>query len=197
MDIEGLKAVKTRTGSLQEEVFSVEGTSGYRRISLKITPRGAVAELLEGRQRPGIESGEFVPMAIYTPEIGDRVVRAMAKMHFGIEEAATGFTAVDLEMISRGFTVGTASGSHPVWIASEGSHFTVISKTEDGGLPSSVLEPCHMVFGIPNGRRVTVSADNLPAALKMLDSGQMPRLLNPLSDVEVEGAYLTEGHTFH
>lgn len=198
MDIEGLKATETKKDGFVEANFVPEGYGSYRRIRLKVSPTGsATAELLEGKQRPGIENGEFVPIKHYSEDVGDRVVRAMAKIHFGLEEAATGYTATDADMISRGFNVGCAAGKLPVWMTSNGTHFVVVSKTAAGGLPSSPEDPACLVFGIPNGRRVTVNAETLPAALRMLDSGQLPQLLSPVVDVEVNGAYTTDKATVH
>lgn len=198
MEIEGLTSTTTKRGDALERSFFPEGRRGYRRISLKVAGAGiAAAELIEGRERPGIENGEFVPIVGYTEEIGDRVVRAMAKIHFNLDEATTGYTEVDADMISRGFNIGAASGSRPVWSAENGPHFVVVSKTVEGGLPSTAREPATLVFGVPDGHKVTVFAESLEAALRMLDTGQLPRLLKPTCDVEVHGARYTETSTYH
>lgn len=198
MDIEGLNATETKKDGFVEASFVPQGQHARRHISLKVSPKGsATVELLEGKHRPGIENGEFIPIAVYTEDIGDRVVRAMAKVHFGLDEAATGYTATDADMISRGFNIGRGSGTLPVWITSNGTHFTVVAKTAAGGLPSSPKDPACLVFGRPNGRRVTVNAETLDAALKMLDSGQLPQLLNPVSDIEMNGVYSKGDATVH
>jgi len=198
MEIEGLTSRTTKQEGMLESSFFPEGGRGYKRISLKVTGAGtAAAELIEGRERPGLDEGEFVPIVGYTDEIGDRVVRAMAKIHFNMEEAATGYTDVDANLITRGFTIGSASGTNPVWIVNHGTHFVVVGKTIEGGLPSSANDPATLVFGVPEGNKVIIHAENLDAALRMLDSGQLPKLLSQTGDIEVKGAYFSEKITFH
>lgn len=197
MDIEGLKSKRTDSDQVSEVVYYPEDSSAYRCISLRVSPNGAHVELLEAGERPGIENGEYVPIVRYSPEIGERIVRAMAKLHFSLDEAANGYTRVDADFISRGFIVGTAQGVKPIWFQSIGAYFVVVGKTDEGGLPSAPDEPCCLVFGIPNGHRVIVKADDLPAAMALLDSGKLPQLLNPRSDVEIEGLRTSDGVTVH
>lgn len=198
MEIEGLKATTRQTGNACEAEFSAVDGSPRRNIVLRVSDKGtAVAEFREGGERPGLAAGEYLSMAYYSEEIGDRVVRAMAKLHLGIDEAATGYTDVDVEMISRGFVIGSISGKMPAWVADNGSSVVIVSKTPEGGLPSNRGDPACLVYGIPGGRKVTVKAETLTAALAMLDSGQMPLLINPVADVVVEGAYFREEITFH
>jgi len=198
MDIEGLKATTRQAGKGCEADFSAVDGSPRRHIVLRVPGNGtAMAEFLEGGERPGLEAGEVLPIAFYTEEIGDRIVRAMAKLHMGVEEAASGYTDVDAEMISRGFVIGSVDGRLPAWVADNGTSVVIVSRTPEGGLPSTRNDPACLVFGVPNGRKVTVNADTLTAALVMLDSGQLPRLVSPLADVVVDGAYTSDGVTFH
>ncbi len=133
----------------------------------------------------------------YSDDLGDRVIRAMAALHFGLDEAANGYTATDMEMISRGFVVWRTSENLPVWTANGPSHFVAVSQHPGGGLPSTMGDPAVLVFGVPDGHQVTVFADNLTAALHMLDSGKLPAMLNPNANVEVHGAFLPGQVTLH
>ena len=97
MNIEGLNATETKRDGFVEASVAPQGQGSHRHISLKVSPKGtATAELLEGRQRPGIEHGEFIPMAVYSEDIGDRVVRAMAKVHFHASTPPVNVVRIDV-----------------------------------------------------------------------------------------------------
>lgn len=200
MRIEGLKE---RRLSDTEATYAPDGRRGMRRISLSRMPGGAaVAQVLEGRERPGLDPGESVAMVSYIEPVAERVVRALAKMHLGADEVADAYTAADEEMIVRGFTIGLAGSTEggerrPVWMAHYGTHYLVVSREVEGGLPALTSDPACLVFGVPDGRRVIVHTEDLATVFRFIESGKLPSLLSAQGDTEVRNAYLKGVVTFH
>jgi len=157
----------------------------------------AVVEVLDpSGERPGAEEHEAVIINACDDRVADRVVRALASIHLGISEAETGYTEADATLIRAGFNIGRlADGSH-AWMRATQPWVAIITNETLTGLPATPREPaCAMVVG-PAGKKVSFVADDLAAALTVIDQGLLSRAYNPLADVVITG-FRGVGRTLH
>lgn len=165
--------------------FHPEHKSDYRSIEVVFAPdHVAEIRLLEGTKVPRIDVGEehFIPVNGWA--LSERIVRAMAVYHLGVDEAADANTKFDVALLSRGFGITFAPDGSPGWLRHDGSTAVVISKDDDGGLPSIGDDKAQAIIKSVVGGILTVRAPGLNQLLDYVDKGLYVRYLIPGQEYE-------------
>lgn len=186
MQIDGL-TTETISGPNGEDVIRLypEGRSRNRFIQIKIGNAGSAdITLIEGKTPPGIDVGErqFIPRD--ADKYANRVVRAMAALYLGVDDARDGYATIDMEMVKRGFHITFAPDGEVAWLRQDGSSLIVISQTNEGGLPfSGDLIDQAIIKGVLGGI-VTVYSASITQLLSYVDAGLYARHLIPGQEYE-------------
>jgi len=174
MHIEGLKAVvrHKRRHSVLTHFHPVTG--GPRLLSLEMLSSGkALLELHEGGELPGEGPGEQIFLEhAEDPHLVERMIRAMAVYHFGLDEAGAGHTIIDTELMSRGFELGFSEGRVPCWIRLASAMNVVIRNETEDGLPSNRQGRVSMLCIIPGRNQIRFMCENLATAFKALEKNR-------------------------
>jgi len=200
MKIEGLKVRDhaIRNGdTVREFRSSVEGTRpGTVRATIRPSGESLFQVLDSSGERPGVENGEAVTVMECDDRLADRVIRALASLHLGVEEAETGHTPADARMIQAGFGIGRLANGSAAWVRMQAPWVAIISNADQSGLPATVDSPACAIAVGPTGKKASFVADDLGSALLLIESGTLAQAYNPLADVVVTGAR-TVGKTIH
>jgi hypothetical protein len=190
MEIEGLVAEPfTQTGLKGVRLYP-EGKSRQRFIRVGHDVGGGVLlQLIEGREPPGLDPGETLTLAREDDALVDRLVRAMARLHFDLEEVETGHTKVDTDLLSRGFEIRFLRNGAPSWTKSENGLNYEITKPGSTGLPAHFNSEIQAKIVAPFNATVVVVAPNFESLMAFVDMreflGQMqPNTLSNFTLVE-------------
>jgi hypothetical protein len=187
-DIEGMtpRTVDTKSEMLSVDYLNDLQPKGMRiRIDLAKDGSALVKVVDSDGSLPGAEQVEFVPMAHYDPAIAERIVRALAFHHLDLDDASTGYTPVDLEIINRGFSLGVEKGKNYGWSTMVGPFLYFLSRPDDAGIPASETGASKILCIAPDSRKVVFSSDDLMTSLKAFDSGSLPGMFDPENDDDV------------
>lgn len=201
-EIEGMtpKAVDSDSDVLSVDYINDLQPFGMRiRIDLEKDNSATVKIIDPDGTIPGADRIEQVPMAHYNPAIAERIVRALAVHHLGLEDVSNYYTALDLEMINRGFSLGLESGSHYGWSACVGPFIYFLSRPNNGGIPVDSNGASKILCIAPDARRIVFCSDNLGGSLKAFDSGDLPGLFEPdnTDDIFINGVDTESAGAFH
>jgi hypothetical protein len=170
MKIDGLVSEAFSKGSGDSIRLYPEGRSKQRFIKVERPPTGTVRlQLIEGTQPPGLDPGEDITLAKYDENIVDRLVRAMASLHFGIVDAETGHTAIDRHLLSRGFDIRFSKTGSPHWSRSENGLTYEIAKTGGNGLPAHSAAELQAKVTAPFNASVVITAPNLHSLMTFVE----------------------------
>lgn len=171
-EIEGLERVVTaRAAHSVEAFFSPVGEDGSRRLRVERLSSGTThVEYLENGAQPKVDPTEEMFVNEDDPALVDRIVRAMAVRHLGVDEAASNLTGLDLEMLSRGFTLGSSETGSAVWIRLASPMTVVFQRREEDGIPRSFDDEVSAICLIPGRRHVRFICGNVRSALMVVDT---------------------------
>lgn len=174
MDIEGLE--KTETVSEPHRtvtVFRPVGTGAAAELKVERLSSGkTMVEYFENGRRPKLDPTEEMLVDAEDDRLAERIVRAMAVRHMGVSEAASNLTAVDLELMARGFTLGFSEDGYPVWIRLTSPMTVVLFKADESGLPVAFDDEVTTICIIPGRRHVKFECGNVRTALTVVDSNR-------------------------
>jgi hypothetical protein len=174
VEIEGLKSVEKHRIPHSVLTYLLPVTGGPRFLSLEVLSTGkALLELREGDDIPHEGAAErlFIEFAA-NPLMIERMVRAMAVLHFGLVEAETNLTLVDAVLLSKGFELGFEEGGKPVWIRLHSSMNVVLRNAAEDALPTRRDERISMLCIIPGRNQIRFMCENLETAFKALEKGR-------------------------
>lgn len=175
MEIDGLKSVVKHSHPHSVLTHFLPVTGGARILSLETLPTGkALLELREGKDVPNEGPAETLLIDFASDEsIIERMVRAMAVFHFGLDEAGTNLTYIDVELLSRGFELGSEDeGGKPVWIRLHSAMNVVLRNEGEDALPTRRNERISMLCIIPGRNQLRYMCENLETAFKVLEKGR-------------------------
>lgn len=198
MNIEGFKiSVENRDGLIITR-FIPDGDGPYRHIRATLDSQNQYCvELVEGDELPGLDRREMVSIFKSNDHLLERMVRAMAVMHFRLYEAEDWHTHVDIAFIERGFHIALRDGEQHVWLSQTmDGDVIIISKTMEGGIPSHETDQSCVIYQNAYGDVVRIKDADIKDILKLLDSGSLRALIRKGGEVEVEGLHV-DGHTIH
>lgn len=200
MKIDGLKVRdggSRNGGTVREFRPAVEGARpGLIRATIRSSADSLFEFLDAAGDRPGIDNGETVTVIECDERIADRVVRALASLHLGIEEAETGHTPADARLIQAEFGIGRLENGSHAWMRTQAPWVAIIANADCNGLPATLASPATAIAVGPTGKKVSFVADDLDSALLLIESGTLAKAYNPLQDVLVTGAR-NVGKTIH
>lgn len=197
MKIDGFKiSTEKRDQSIIRRV-SPEGAGSYKHLRLVIDEkRVGLLELLEGDTKPGIDDSEVVTFVKADDQLIERLIRAMAYIHFDSYNQDTDSLDVDKSLIQRGFDIGVNSSGNPVWISNRANSVIIISSTPDGGLPVHEASNAYMIYRTEHGHQVRFTETTVRNLIGAIDDGLLQKLGGYNADLEVVGLLLEEP-TFH
>ncbi len=162
-----------------------QGRKKMRYIQVTAGDSGsAEIALIEGKSSPGLDAGERQFIARDADKYAGRMVRAMAKLYLGVDEASDGYSAIDVEMVKRGFHIIFAPDGQPAWFRQDGSTVMVVSQTNEGGLPFQGDFIVQVIIRGAIGGVVTAYAPSISQLLGYIDEGIFARHLIPGQEYE-------------
>lgn len=181
MQIEGLIAeTKAKPDGLQTVRLYREEGSRRRHIKLEQDASGgAIAELIEGSAPPGLDLGERFHLGRSDDVVCERLVRAMATYHLGVEEAANGYTAADLALIVRGYEIRFSQTGLPYWVKNENGLLCMISKPGETGLPASAHSEVQAKITAAFNSQLLIAAPNLQSLLTFIEDKEFLAYMRP------------------
>lgn len=181
IQIDGLysKVISTRDGRDVVHFYANDLGQG-RYIQTETYPSGAATLLyLEDGALPQIENGERLELLQQSDRYIERLIRAMAYLHMGVEDAANGFTIMDVEFIKRGFEIRFALDGVPAWVKVTEVATIVISKVGEKGLPSPGDFEFQGVFSGPFIGVTRVTSMGIKELLDFYDRGTYATQIHP------------------
>lgn len=191
MQIDGLEQIEaSRAAHSTVTLFHPADGEGVAHLRVERLSTGVThIEYLEGGAQPKADPTEEMFVRTDDPPLVERLVRAMAVRHLGVEEASSNLTRLDLEMLSRGFTLGVSDAGSPVWVRLAAPMTIVLHRREADGLPSAFEDEVTAICIIPGRRSVKFECGNVRSALKVADTNmalEMAEAKNPgLEDDEM------------
>lgn len=170
MEIDGLKAVVKHDHPYSVLTHFLPVTGGARLLTLETLPTGkAMLELQDSGEVPREGPAErlFIEFANDDGML-ERMVRAMAVLHFGLDEASTNLTSIDSEMLANGFELGFEEGGKPCWIRLSSAMNVVIRNEPEDALPVTRSQRISMLCIIPEREQIRYMCENLDTALGIL-----------------------------
>lgn len=162
-----------------------EGRARNRFIQVRCgTDGSADIALIEGRTSPGIDAGERQQLSRDADKYANRIVRAMAALYLGVDEARDGYATIDVEMVKRGFHITFAPDGQVAWLRQDAFAVIVISQTNDGGLPFPGDFIAQAIIKGAVGGMVTAYAPSIYQLLTYVDDGLYARHLIPGQEYE-------------
>ena len=187
MEIDGLKAVIKHSHPYSVLTHFLPITGGARLLMLETLPTGkAMLELRDGGEIP--KEGPAERLFIEFADDGDileRMVRAMAVFHFGLDEAETNLTGIDSEMLANGFELGFGEEDKPCWIRLSSAMNVVIRNEAEDALPVRRDQRISMLCIIPEREQVRYMCENLDTALGILKRNRPFKEARPGDDSEM------------
>lgn len=190
--IAGLKCKEKikRAGSVVVRLHPV-GENAHRHLKVTKADGISVIELLDGNRKPDLNDYERLYVTFDDDKIVGRAVKAMARIHFNLDDGENDSVDVDVMFIQRGFSIGKSEHDLPVWIRENDNDTThVVASGRKGGLPVHLKSPAWMVYHSTFDNTVTVTSYETEAALEFIDKAEFQILANPENDVEIEGISL-------
>jgi hypothetical protein len=186
LQIDGL-ATETLPGPNGDEIIRLypEGRTKARFIQV-IPGASGTAEitLIEGKTPPGLDEGERQFIARDAEKYVERMVRAMASLYLGVDDARDGYSTIDVEMVKRGFHITFAPDGQAAWFRQNGSTVMVVSQTNEGGLPFPGDFIVQVIIRGAIGGVVTAYAPSISQLLGYIDDGIFARHLIPGQEYE-------------
>jgi hypothetical protein len=165
--------------------FYAEGRNKNRFIQIKLGLAGSAdIALIEGKTSPGIDIGETQSISRDADIYANRIIRAMATLYLGVDEARDGYATIDVEMVRRGFHITFAPDGQAAWLRQDGSTVIVISQTNEGGLPFPGDFIAQAIIRGAVGGVVTAYAPSIFQLLAYVDNGVYARHLIPGQEYE-------------
>lgn len=171
MDIEGLTSkVTVKEAHRSVTVFYPEGSDARAVIALEMLSSGKSRVMLfEDGKSPETDEVHQLYIEVSNSGLVDRMIRAMAILHFGVAAAENAFTDLDVEMLSRGFELGFTDDESPVWIRVSSSMNVVVQKRDKNGLPTRKSDPVAMLCIIPERTQLQFNCENIETAFSTLE----------------------------
>jgi hypothetical protein len=172
MQIDGLEQIEaSRAAHSTVTHFHPADGEGANYLRVERLSTGVTRiEYFEGGAQPKADPTEEMFVRTDDPPLVERLVRAMAVRHLGVEEASSNLTRLDLEIISRGFTLGVSDAGAPVWVRLAAPMTMVIHRREADGLPNAFEDEVTAICIIPGRRNVKFECGNVRSALKVADT---------------------------
>jgi hypothetical protein len=186
LQIDGL-STETIAGPNGEGILRLypEDRNKNRFIEIKFWSGGsAEIALIEGKSSPGLDAGERQLIARDADRYANRIVRAMAALYLGVDEARDGYAIIDIEMVKRGFHLTFAPDGQVGWLRHDGSTVIVVSQTADGGLPFAGDFVVQAIIKSVIGGTVTTYSPSIEQLFDYIDSGVYARHLIPGQEYE-------------
>lgn len=186
LQIDGL-TTETISGPNGDEILRLypEGRNKNRFIQIKFGIGGSAdIALIEGKTSPGLDVGERQLISRDADKYADRIVRAMAALYLGVDDARDGYATIDVEMVKRGFHITFAPDGQVAWFRQDGSTVIVISQTNEGGLPFPGDFIAQAIIRGAIGGVVTAYSPSIFQLLSYVDDGIYARHLIPGQEYE-------------
>lgn len=172
MQIEGLERTEaSRSTTSSVTLYSAADVEGSPHLRVERLATGATCiEYLEGGKRPKLDPTEEMFVQSGDLPLVERLVRVMAVRHLGVDEARSSHTSVDLEFVTRGFTLGVSNAGAPVWIRLSSPMTMVAHRKEADGIPASFEDEVTALCIMPERKNVRFECGNVRSALKIADT---------------------------
>jgi hypothetical protein len=172
MQIDGLERIEaSRAAHSVVTLFHPADREGGAHIRVERLSSGLThIEYLEGGKQPKVDPTEEMFVRTDDSPLVERLVRAMAVRHLGVQEASSNLTPLDLEMLARGFTLGVSDAGSPVWVRLAAPMTVVVHRREADGLPNAFEDEVTAICIIPGRRNVKFECGNVRSALKVADT---------------------------
>lgn len=197
--LEGFDSTSIRKddGTLVVDYFPVSAPAS-RSVRIAVTAEGSIlAEVVEGRARPGAANGERVTCPVHTDELERRILCAMLSLHFGASWLEDGFTAVDKEMVSRGYDIGALATGELIWFRQENGSTLIVKRDGSDRLPGSYNDPARLVLIGPTGKELVVEATDYRSLVFFMEANAHYNLYQPHDNIRLTGVYSKGDVTVH
>jgi hypothetical protein len=187
MEIDGFKSKKGHNEDGDEYVdYHPEGDRPTKVLRCRDYHSGFIIEVLENGRVAEVEQGERVSSPVADHSIRQRLLNAMACLHFSAGWLEDRFTQIDLEMVRRGFVVGMM-GENFIWFRKELGATHIVKRDDSSELPSSLWQPTTLsVIGV-TGKQLTVSTLDFSALVTLMKQDMHYQLYNPEHDMHLKG----------
>ncbi|MCV9963899.1 hypothetical protein OIU34_18645 [Pararhizobium sp. BT-229] len=199
MELEGFKSKSGTTAEGERVVeYYPEDSGSRRRLKLRVNKeKNLIVEFIEDGAVPGVALGERVTSPVHTDELEKRFLTAMASHHFNATWLEDGHTVIDLEMVRRGYEVGTLKSGEFIWYRRENGATIMVKREESDQLPSSFEDPTRLVVVGVTGKELVVKALDYRSLVLFMESNAHYDLYQPHHDIHIPGVYSTDHVTVH
>lgn len=200
MEFEGLKSriVTTADGKQVSEYWRKTNQGrGVLTLTVDTVKGNFTVQYLEGGKTPGVVPGERVSSPSVTETLMRRCVVSMAIVHLGAAWLADGYSEVDIEMVKRGYEIGALVSGHLIWFRREHGATIIVKREESDQLPSTPLDPTHLVIIGLSGKELVVKAMDYRSLVLFIESDAHYEIYQPFHDVLIPGLYSPKLNTVH
>ncbi|MCZ7861492.1 hypothetical protein O9X98_08780 [Agrobacterium salinitolerans] len=199
MELEGFKSKSGKTADGERLVeYYPEGEGTRRSLKLRVnSDNNLIIEFIEDGTVPGVALGERVTSPVHSEELEQRFLKAMASHHFNATWLEDGHTVIDLEMVRRGYEVGTLKSGELIWYRRENGATIIVKREESDQLPSSFADPARLVVIGATGKELVVKALDYKSLVLFMESNAHYDLYRPDHDIHIPGVYSLDLVTVH
>jgi hypothetical protein len=191
------KIGRLKDGSEYTDFYLKEGGSKKSIRLMRKESGDIIIEVVINGAPQNLTPGDRLTSPVWSEELELRMLKAMAVHNMGAVWLEDGFTELDIEMIRRGFDIGTTPGGEMLWYKREIAAMVVVLRDKSKLLPGAFTDPGKLVVIGPTKKELVAKTEDFRSLLGLIDSNAHYDLFQPYHNVEIGNFFLRDGITTH